>query len=175
MDENPVFSSNVRPYYFPGSNISYAKERGSRYYVKIAPVGIHPVMLAIGYASMALDRSVPQLDRAYAVLTSISILASLKYVTGFNTEIGDPAKSLRLAQLCDLVKTVSNINLCEAEGSGKVSRDVIIEKLCMIAKKIDMGEIPATEQLIRVLARTVITILAPALSAVKLVSVPDQF
>jgi len=131
------------------------KTRASRYLARIVPPPTSSPDIAIGYATAALDRSVPLTDRWNMVCTAARVMGVLLRVEGVRSRDED-LRILKASGLCEMFGEVLNHDVCsESEGPAAA--------IIKLVNAVEKGEIPVTDRLVEVLAQTAIVLLAPLL------------
>ena len=120
---------------------------GSRLF-KASPPPLTSIAVTVDLADAGLDRSLPLLDRFNLVATAVRLATNI-------TEIPIRFRKLASTSLCDLYKIHLDTDICSQPNP--------VEQLDEIVGKLDKGEIPITEEIITLIAQTIIITVTPLL------------
>ncbi len=152
-----LFNTIVDTLKFTGE-IGYNPDRfttsliGSRLY-KATPPPFTSIAVTVDLAGAGLDRSLPLLDRFNLVATAVRLTVNVDTsITG----IPGSFKNLDRARLCELYKIHLDEDICTSNTN-------ILQNLVVVVEKLDKGDIPITEELVTLIAQTIIVIVTPLL------------
>jgi len=143
----------------------YPKSKTSRFVARALPPPVTSVEQALNYAGVALDRSIPLLDRWNFVATAVRLSSGL---ANDGTVLADRVREavtsrLEASGLCEMFVRKFNYSICVSEGYGRG----VFERLVKLVNSVDLGELPITDRLVELLAQTVIVLMAPVLERLR--------